>query len=186
MGGPLPLCLCGTSTKLERVSGLETVLTASLFCLAGAVLAPRLCSSVLAAAELCPALPKCCRFFGPRVPHRVEWASGSGLSETVPWVVCRHACVSGQRAYSLIRPILRGIYRPIRGPLLSLRPPAPRRSPVLLPVSSQGVLPAPRWPVVSQMCYSYVTDLNSPQHSAPHSMGFGSVDEFGIDTSRIL
>lgn len=57
---------------------------------------------------------------------------------------------------------------------------------MLLPVSSQGVLPAPRWPAVSETGYSYVTDLKSPQRSAPHSMGFGSVDGFGIDTSRIL
>lgn len=51
---------------------------------------------------------------------------------------------------------------------------------MFLAVSSQGVLPS-QWSVVSQTCYSPLTG-----HSAPHSLGFGGVNGFVVDTSRIL
>lgn len=57
---------------------------------------------------------------------------------------------------------------------------------MFLAVSSQGVLPSPPSPVVSQTCYSHLTGLNSPGHSAPHSLDCRSVSGFGVGTSRIL
>lgn len=42
---------------------------------------------------------------------------------------------------------------------------------MLLPVSSQGVLPAPQWPVMSQTCYSHETGSEQPWAQCPTQHG---------------